>query len=296
MHNDVLCDILERARVFAWSRVLSALALFVTANNLEGLYAKGEWTLVLEHADEVIAGPEVPVRARLLAFDNSSRVWAARGDARALDAAEQALAAGRRIDEFLPVVLTSAALAADSAGDVGALETLVAELADATAGRRAILEDGMGLVRAFAAAGRFDVIRELVETTEPQAPLELPILQYGRLSFTRQTGTFFAQQRISAASSPAATSAAFAGRTGVGAEASRSRRSGDPAVPRRIRSPLTRPAAGAASARGGRLSGFRVEGNRLRSVPARRRRPTRSRPVMWRVARRRPRGRERRRP
>jgi hypothetical protein len=49
-----------------------------------------------------------------------------------------------------------------------------------------------------------------------------------------------------------------------------------PAIPRRIRWPLTRPAAaGPLSARGGRVSGFRVEGSRLRSVPLRRRRPTR---------------------
>ncbi len=70
-----------------------------------------------------------------------------------------------------------------------------------------------------------------------------------------------------------------------------------PAIPRRIRSPLTRPAAaGISSARGGRVSGFRVEGSRLPSVPAPGRRPTRWCRVTFRAARRRPRGREPRRP
>jgi class 3 adenylate cyclase/DNA-binding winged helix-turn-helix (wHTH) protein len=178
VHNDVICDIMERARAFASSRGLTALARFVAANNLEGLYAKGDWDTVLGHAEEILAAPEAPVRARLLALDNSARVLAARGDPTAKDVAEKALGVGRQIDEFLAVVLTSAALASASAGDFAAARSLGDELAHAIAASRWFREDGMDVARALAVAGRFDVIRSFLESIESDAPLEGPIRGY----------------------------------------------------------------------------------------------------------------------
>ena len=68
-------------------------------------------------------------------------------------------------------------------------------------------------------------------------------------------------------------------------------------ISRRLRSlPMLLGAAGMSPARAGRVSGRRVAGSRPRSVPARRRRSTRWRRVTFRVARRRPQGRERRQP